>query len=186
MSTTTTTRSSFLQILPQETRVGTGKAELTKAQSETYKKIKEQSNLSLHWAHCETWLAGQGINVTDVSNALAWQRPFDGRRSTITALKAGLAKPGYLIAFDPVYRLFAYVSNSAMTGIRSEATRYDVYLNWDEGFGSRTLIHEALHSATRLDDIDLAFKLTGKVFDRDHPEVASQAIDNVLLKNGCN
>ena len=73
-----------------------------------------------------------------------------------------------------------------MTAIFSKGTRFDVYLNWIVGFGSRDLIHEALHSATGLNDIDLAFKLTGKVFDPQHPGEASTAIDRVLFKNGCN
>src|SRR5262249_19740494 len=70
-----------------------GKALPTKEQSELQQKAKDQAKLALGWGYCETWLAGQGINMTELGNAVDFQRPYDGPRSTITAVKAGYAKP---------------------------------------------------------------------------------------------
>ena len=162
-----------------------GAARLTKAQLEEYNRIKAAADKTLHNGRCEVFLASR-LSVGEVTAALDKQKPFNGNQTTLTALEAGLAKPGFAIANDSVGSLFTLRPDaSAMTAIFSEATRFNVYLNLTKGYSTLTLVHEALHSATRLNDIDLAFRLTGELFGPDHSQEASQAITNALVDNGC-
>ena len=162
-----------------------GKAQLTKQQRQEYDRTKSDAKKKLNSFECKDFLIRHGLQFQNVVNALDWQRPFNGLLSTITAVKAGLAKPGFLIANDPVQKLFSYISANAMAPLFSKAARFDVYLNLGLGYDGLTLVHEALHSATGLNDINLAFKLTGKLFGEQQGSEASRAISDSLRGNGC-
>jgi hypothetical protein len=160
-------------------------AQLTRQQRQEYDRTKSEAKKNLNSSACKHFLISHGLLFQNVANALDWQRAFDSLRSTITALKAGLARPSFSIANDTVQRLFGYRNSSAMTAIFSESTRLDVYLNFSAGFDGVILIHEALHSATGLNDINLAFRLTGTLFDEQQTGEASSAISAALRENGC-
>lgn len=148
---------------------------------------------------CIDFLVGRGFIITDVLHALDWQRPYDGFRSTIGVTDAGLVpKPEkeYNSRYiRPTLVQEHFISHRgdlrAWTGIYQESTRYDVYLNTDEMsssfYSSATLIHEALHSATLKDDIQLAKQVTGQDFP-DTPAgrvAAAAAITTTLADKGC-
>lgn len=143
---------------------------------------------------CGDFLAAN-FEYTEVARALDAQRPYDGLRSTITLKQAGIVSPGYdspvipgydadealrEIANRPVYKHL--VNDRAAAAINNPATRYEVYFN-PRKMTANTLIHEALHSATRLYDTELAERLTGITFNNWID--ASIAISEVLALNGC-
>ena len=118
------------------------------------------------------------------------QRAFDGTRSTINAIEAGIMPS---TATNPDARQSMVLQHvqrhvQAATAVWKESTRYDVYLN-PGNYSSTTLIHEALHSATGWNDVRLAEQLTGVRYDDSNPIEntlrASQAISDVLAANGC-
>jgi hypothetical protein len=81
------------------------------------------------------------------------------------------------------------IGNRAAAAINNVATRYDVYFD-PRKMSANTLIHEALHSATRLNDLDLAKKLTGVDYEkkfgvRAGGVMAAMAISDTLARNGC-
>ena len=73
-------------------------------------------------------------------------------------------------------------TGAAATGIYTEATRYDIYI-YAQDVDSATLIHEALHSQFRIDDLALATKLG--VRDAYISTNSSSVITDELKNAGC-
>lgn len=119
--------------------------------------------------------------------ALKQQRPFDGPRSSISRKDAGLLPSEHPYGNASASSIFEGARGDyAATAIYKEGTRYDTYLdpfNYDEAM----LIHEALHSATRANDVQLAERIGVKkssnpLYDSlDAPKKIQQA----LIDHGC-
>jgi hypothetical protein len=185
-------------IATQVTKRDSGKAPLTAIQRKRYETIRARARKMLN-GRCIDFLVGSGFSITDVLHALDWQKPYDGFRSTVSVIDAGLNPPPPVeyanvhVRSTPVQEGFIWNRGnlSARTAIYKESTRFDVYLNTDEMssafYSSTTLIHEALHSATMMDDLKLAKKITG----RDFPDTekgyydAGEAISRRLADEGC-
>lgn len=119
--------------------------------------------------HCREFLVSHGIDLRALIYTIRNQRPFDGRRSTITRGDAGLVDPN-----DPFDRSYSDspVRNSfrdrtgvvAMTAIYPGGTlgtvgsgiydRSDVYFR-RLGITAGTIIHEALHTLLAATDPEL-------------------------------
>jgi hypothetical protein len=159
-----------------------GKATLTEYQRWGYDFFKRVAKKNL--SACRDFLISKGFIFGDVDHALEFQKPYDGTRSTINVVKAGLVVAGSSFGRFNVQEFFQRYVNHAATAIRSVATRYDVYIN-PNSYGSLTLIHEALHSATRMDDVQLSHMLTGKKYDAFNIGNASADVSDALAAGGC-
>ena len=171
--------SSFAPSSDPQKTAQSGKAPLTDSQRAYFKRVQREAQTRLGPGRCRDFLAGKVGNYADLDHTLQNLRPFDGARSTINMVAAGVAKDPYF-ASHPVNELFP--SNFAVSAGHAPGTQYDVYLNTSH-YNANVLIHESLHLATGLNDLQLATLLTGNTYrDRD---VASDAIKNVLAANGC-
>jgi hypothetical protein len=168
-----------------------GRARLTAEQLYVYERVRKNAyNLAKNPLDglnpCSHFLNRSGVPFTDVLKALQFQKPYDGPRSTISRRNAGLAPAGNPAENETASTIFQGERNTAATAIYKERTRYDVYLNLFN-YDETTLIHEALHSATKMNDVQLAELLTGKDFSSDFfkSEEAGKAIQQTLKKHGC-
>jgi hypothetical protein len=137
---------------------------------------------------CKKFLQGLGIrNPNDVISALGKQRAFDGMTSTLSLDAAGLQK-GNQLSVDVA---FAAAKEDREKGIGGELfamtaleggdrTRYNVYFS-DLPITSDTVLHEAIHSLTRLDDDALA-KAAG-VTKIPKGSSSSEEFNKALVKN---
>jgi len=109
---------------------------------------------------CMDFLKSRGISPQAVLNAIAKQRPLDGLRSTLTMQAAGIVRKANIYARWTVQEFFERRNPVAATANAKLATRFNVYFgsSWAPN-PTMTIIHEALHSVTRLDDMGLAYKL---------------------------
>ncbi len=152
--------NSFLQA------VGSGKKEkLSKGDQEKYDEAREEAqDLS---KDCKTFLGNalgkMNLKTDDLVNAIKKQLPFS-KNSTINTVTAGVVPSGSTnpviasVAKLSVKEFFDKTNPAAATGFFQNSTLYDVY--FDSGYiSSRRIIHEALHSITKLNDADLAVKL---------------------------
>lgn len=157
------------------------KGQLTRAQRAAYDFRKSLAQTYLNWEPCRDFLIRHGIVFDNVVTALEVQRPFNGLTSTINAVEAGLAPAGGAYKDLPALQMFADSGAGAMAAIHSGKTRFDVYLNVTK-YDAPTLIHEALHSATGLNDNGLAKQLG--VYDGNYLHSSSNITD-ALEANGC-
>jgi hypothetical protein len=145
---------------------------------------------------CNTFLGNalkkMGVTMDDLAKAIKSQQPYDATASTIKAVDAGILPAGYSNPKIPnaaslsVRDFFAKAKEigeeaGAATGFFKNATRNDVYFNPGD-INSRSIIHEALHSFTGLNDRDLAEKLGRTDGER---LVGSAWINDRLFKWGC-
>jgi hypothetical protein len=133
-------------------------------------------------------LIRKGFAFGPIADALNFQKAYDGTSSTINTVKAGLISADSsfndLKAMN-VREFFGRYVDHAATAFRSAATRYDVYID-PKNYGALTLIHEALHSATGMDDVQLAERLTGKKYDTPAKVAnASADVSSALAAGGC-
>src|SRR5205085_9433439 len=120
-------------------------------------------------SRCREFLASHGVDVRALIYAVRNQRPFDGPRSTITRMDAGLVDPTNPIDVqygnNPVRNSFGSRSGTnAMTAIYPDGTlgnvgseiydRSDVYFR-TAGIDTATIIHEALHTVLAATDAEL-------------------------------
>ena len=141
---------------------------------------------------CTDALKRAGFSMADLTDAINKQKPYDGLRSTINVVDAGVIPDNFsdpkisnatLLQVDLFFQVAALSNHdaAAMTGIFKESTRYDVYYD-PSSISSRRIIHEALHSLSRLNDADLAKRL-GRV-DQDK-RVGSDFVNDYLFKHDC-
>lgn len=105
-------------------------------------------------------LNGKGKGTKDVIDAINNQRAYDVTGSTITQGDAGIVPPGHPDADKPVSdlgadegRAFTAIYANSELGKEARSTLNDVFYNKIYGI---TILHEALHSVTGLDDPGLA------------------------------
>lgn len=147
---------------------------------------------------CRNYLTDHNINPDDALNAVNLQRAYDGSKSDISRLDAGLAPPHGEIPGATAYNrvLNSCVSATfkrqgsklgAMAAIwpnqqhPSETTveeRSDIYFG--QKMSAATILHEALHSLFGVEDPALA-----ELLDVDISKEGSIAITKALKKNGC-
>ncbi|HEV8431029.1 MAG TPA: RHS repeat-associated core domain-containing protein, partial [Pyrinomonadaceae bacterium] len=137
----------------------TGQAPLEGGRGDVQRMAKEEAKKMVKLDSCKKFLLEHGINPKALLGAINKQRAFDGLKSTLTALKAGLVPRGDAMASWTVKKVFEIKDPIAATGSHRLATRYDVYYGNGMGNPVTTVIHEALHSLTRLNDFDLAVKI---------------------------
>jgi RHS repeat-associated protein len=159
-------------------------ANLSAKARQKYDKAKDKVRRKIQTsAKCRAFLFIRGIvpnfNFENLDQALALQHPYDALHSTLTLAQAGLL-PG------SVETVQHYAANrhglGAMTatyGGSTVASRSAVFFT---GLGLRgsTILHEALHSFTGLDDAGLAAKLGVTVTSNN-----TQPISNVLKAHDC-
>jgi hypothetical protein len=134
---------------------------------------------------CKKFLQSLGIkNPNDVLKGLDKQRAFDGMASTLSLDAAGLQK-GNLLSVAGAFaaakedREKGFVTLYAMTAIEGgDRTGYHVYFG-DLPITADTVLHEVIHSFTRLDDDALA-KAAG-VYRKGSD--SSEEFNKALVKN---
>ena len=178
--TTTTSAASFPLLIPQNPVALSG--DRLKEYVAARNKARNLSDT------CKKFLQGLGIeNPNDVLGALGKQRAFDGMASTLSLDAAGLQKGNPLSVAEafgaakedrekgiigPLY---------AMTAIEGgDRTRYNVYFS-DMPITADTVLHEAIHSLTKLDDDALA-KAAG-VTKIPKGSSSSEEFNKALVKN---
>ena len=148
----------------------------------------------------EKILKGTGKTVEDLIDAVTLQRPFNGAKSTISRLDAGLVnrevdigtEPGRAYAKGSVDNSFKgsgayeawtafYVGPDRSIGL-TVSDRSDVYFKSVHSAGYGTILHEALHSLLKASDLDL-----GKLFDvAVVPNQDTNGITEAIKNGGCN
>jgi uncharacterized protein RhaS with RHS repeats len=157
---------------------------LTKAARADYDEQRRQA-LNMP-AECRKYfdsLSRVGITAEKVIKAINDQNPYDASTSTISQAEAGIVPPNHPDADEPVYKALiddparaytAKYANSAVAKL-ARSTINDVF--WDpQKIYPITILHEALHSLTGLDDPGLA-RTVGAVSD--------SLIDNALRSKRC-
>jgi hypothetical protein len=139
-----------------------------------------------------------GVDPGKALDAVNLQRPYDGSKSEISRLEAGLAHPPGEIAGADAYNRSLNSCVSAKfkyqgSNLRAETAIYpdqrptnettvgersDVYFG--QNFSAATILHEALHSLFGIEDPDLAAKLNVDISPK-----GSAAISDALQKHGC-
>jgi hypothetical protein len=160
LSNTTSLSLLFAGIdLPQNS----GRVPLTGDREKEYKSAREGARkvAGKPSNKCKDFLSHLGIkNLKDVLGAINKQRAFDGMASTLSVEEAGLAEQGQggLLTVADAFAAakedrFILYAQTAMHG--GKATRNDVYFS-DLPITADTIMHEAIHSLTGLDDDELA------------------------------
>ena len=165
---------------------GGGKSQgLSGDRKKEWERSRERAKEALKTKKCQDFLGTLGLKADDVKKALEKQKAFDGMLSTISMDAAGLHKGNFL----SVAQVFQAVKEDrerglgvavhAVTAIEGgEKTRYHVYFS-DLPITADIVLHEAIHSASLLDDDQLAAR--AKV------PVGSESSDefNEALKRNC-
>ena len=126
-----------------------------------YEREKKRAKDALKDPECQKFLSDHGINPKDLASAIDKLRVFDGTTSTITAGNAGVVPRNSSSAGTPLSVPFSdpnflgLTAGYASTGVG--ATIYDTYFGIN-GITAITIIFEALHPLTGLDDDALAAK----------------------------
>jgi len=180
-----------LGIVAAQIAVAAGKAAMTEEQAKMHEDAKEKAKKAVKSERCRAFLASKGIDADKVLAAIDKQRGFNGLKSTLTLHQAGIVKKlTDKFARDTIADYFSFRKVFAAVGTYRLKTRYDVYFNDPQIIDNPalTVIHEALHSVTRMSDFDLAFKIGAITKDGD-PMTWLQAgprISPHLKANGCN
>ncbi|MEN3331352.1 MAG: hypothetical protein V7641_717, partial [Blastocatellia bacterium] len=147
---------------------------------------------------CKSYLMAHGVDPGKALDAVNLQRPYDGSRSEISRLEAGLELLPVDLDNDSPFKnyLNSCVSNKFKfrgSNLRTEtaiypdqrptnettvAERSDVY--YGQTFSAATILHEALHSLFGIEDPELAAKLNVDISQK-----GSAAISDALQKHGC-
>lgn len=139
---------------------------------------------------CRDFLRSHGIDPDELIKAIRKQRGFSASESTLTAFRAGILPKGDKEANLTVQQINARYRVVAVTGMYRDRTRYNVYFGNGMGNPTMTVMHEALHSLTRLNDFDLGVKL-GLIHEHNKGayvsgrQDASADIAGYLAENGC-
>ena len=143
---------------------------------------------------CKEYLGRHGIDPAKALEAVNMQRPYDGNKSDISYLEAGVIPPdeaalGGLFFKKCISGQFKSRGKDlgALTGAYPEQKppdqttvdeRSDVY--YGDNFSAATILHEALHSLFGATDQQLA-NMLGNI----DISGGSRAISKALQKNGC-
>jgi len=136
---------------------------------------------------CACFLSAHGLDSLSEAEAMLFQIPYDGTKSKITKINAGVypnsisAKQaeGYKQLSIPVRQDFEENQNINAETQAHGATRTDVYFR-PGAFDKITIEHEALHSLTGKSDSDLASQLGW-----DGSDSPSVFISKALRDNRC-
>lgn len=165
-----------------------GNAVLSKKDQLKYDEKKKKATTRFESDPCQTFLKSKGFDVDKVREALEKQVAYDGLKSTISLEDAGVTE--YIGVYGKTTSVATELGRSgayAATGSWKEETKFNVYYGNKKGFDH--ILHEALHSATRLGDPALGAKLgivnkkTGEPLIKDGGP--TEEISKVLKKNGC-
>jgi RHS repeat-associated protein len=163
-----------------------GREPLKGDQKKAYDSAKNQAKKLSD--ECKMFLNAHSISPGSVLEALGKQKAYDGTTSTISIADAGLFVFGEPESTKSVRDFFAedpdLIAATGVTGAIASGlkTRFDSY------FGSTPIeaifvLHEAIHSATALDDLQLGLKL-GAYNPRSKKSIQEQ-IDDALKAHGC-
>ena len=156
-------------------------------QAKAYKDAKNAAEAGLKNAECQKFLREHGIDPKEIASALKRLKAYDGTKSTLSIADAGLypyGEPDSKVAVRDHFNnpdLEIYAETAVVGG---EKTRYDVYFG-THPIGSSTVLLEAMHSATTLDDYDLAFGTKKFNLNPIANETPSQQITDALKTHNC-
>ena len=141
-----------------------------------------------------SYLIGFGIDPAQALESVNMQRAYDGNKSQISYLEAGLIPPeladssnrfqNSCISGEFKYKgknlgaMTATYPNQLPPSQTTVADRSDVY--YGDNFSAASILHEALHSLLGLSDDELAKKLGNIDISK-----GSKKISKALQKNGC-
>jgi RHS repeat-associated protein len=129
-------------------------------------KLISEAEQDVFNSDCACFLSAHGLDSLSEAEAMLFQIPYDGTKSKITKLNAGLypnaiseeQAEGYSELSIPVRQDFEQHQNINAETQAHGATRTDVYFR-PGAFDKITIEHEALHSLTGKSDSDLANQL---------------------------
>jgi hypothetical protein len=157
-----------------------GRGKLTGERKKQYDKARDAAKKALENEECQKFLRQHGIDPKDVLEAINKQQAFDATTSTISVAEAGLFVFGEPESNQSVKDYFAENGAFAVTAITGLLaglnTRYHVYYGKEPITSSRVL-HEALHSFTTKDDLQLAIQL-GLKGVKPSEEIAAALVDH--------
>jgi RHS repeat-associated protein len=152
-----------------------GQAALSPRDMTRFNEAQQKAQNNLKNKKCAGFLSDHGIDPTGVSKAIATEVPWDGVKSTISKVAAGVLDPQELpnltpsvldkLSRIPVSDSFkTWNGNHSYVGAVSQAGGHNVYFNpggmiGNGGLTPGNVMHEGLHNLTGLGDPALASEL---------------------------
>jgi len=169
-----------------DTSVGaTGKVPLSGKALDRYVKEKEKLLVQAHCLACHIYMYSRGIDPYIWEIYIGLQTPYDGRRSTISNIDAGLtlgwtADQIQRLGTTPVKRDFLYPASGTVA--EAQAPGVDAYFDskYPKFITQAEIGHEALHNMTGQTDDQLASTLRIKL-----GVATTDEISQALVANSC-